>query len=195
MRKTVLAAAALLALLGCNSAPQDGGRVLANVGGQKITEAEFKAMVDAMAQNPQQAKEFLESPLRREERARMLGDWALSKALVTYAKAQGVDQDPKVRARLEQAMAQAYFRILVEQRLAKVEPSEAQLKATYDELVAQRRAAGQDQGLPAFEQVKAQMPDLWRQKRAQEVQGSLLDEVKAALPITLADDVKPVAQP
>lgn len=192
MRKITLAGAALLALLGCKTAPQDGGRVLANVGGQKITEADFKAMVEAMAQNPAQAKEFLESPMAREERARMLNDWALSKALLAYAKTQDLEQDPKVKARLEQVVAQAYFRILVEQRLSKVVPTEAQLKATYDELVAQRKAAGQDQGLPTFEQVKAQMPDMWRQKRAQEVQGAVLDEVKAAYPVTLADEVKPV---
>lgn len=194
MRKITLAGAALLALLGCNTASQDGGRVLVNVGGQKITETEFKAMVEAMAQNPAQAKEFLESPKARDERARMLNDWALSKALVAYAKAQGVEEDLKVKVRLEQAMAQAYFRILVEQRLSKVTPTEAQLKATYDELVAERKAAGQDQGLPTFEQVKAQMPDMWRQKRAQEVQGAVLDEVKAAYPVTLADDVKPLGQ-
>lgn len=194
MRKITLAGAALLALLGCNTAPQDGSRVLANVGGQKITEADFKAMVEAMAQNQAQAKEFLESPMAREERARMLNDWALSKALLAYAKTQDLERDPKVKARLEQVVAQAYFRILVEQRLSKVVPTEAQLKATYDELVAQRKAAGQDQGLPTFEQVKAQMPDMWRQKRAQEVQGAVLDEVKAAYPVTLADEVKPVGQ-
>ena len=194
MRLSALATAALLALLGCNSVPQDGGRVLANAGGQKITEAEFKAMVELMAQDPAQAKEFLESPAAREQRARMLNDWALSKSLLAYGKAQGLEQDPKMRIRLDNALAQATFRAMVEQRLAKLEPTEAQLKATYDELVAQRKAAGQDQGLPTFEQVKGQMPDLWRQKRAQEVQGAVLDEVKAAFPVTLAEDVKPIGQ-
>ena len=59
MRIPMLAAAALLALLGCNQANQDPGPVLLNVGGQKVSEAEFREMVNTLW--PDKAKEILSS--------------------------------------------------------------------------------------------------------------------------------------
>jgi hypothetical protein len=185
---------ALLALLGCNSVPQDGSKVLANVGGEKITEGDFRQVLESSGAPKEQIADFLANPAARDQRAGYLNQLAMGKALIAYAKTEGLDQDPKVKQAVEQAMAKAYFQALVERRVGKGEPSEAQLKAYYEKKVAERTALGQAQGLPKYEEIKAQLPQLWKQEQMQEAQAGIMGELKEKVSMTIADEWKVVGQ-
>jgi hypothetical protein len=185
---------ALLALLGCNTAPQDGGKVLANVGGEKITEGDFRQIIEASGASKEQISEFLTNPMAQDQRAQALTGMAMTKAVIAFGRQEGLDQDPKVKQALEQAMAKAYFQALMDRRVGKAEPTEEQLKAAYDELVAERAGTGQAQGLPKFEEVKAQLPQLWRQRQMQKAQEGVLAELKEKVPMTIAEDWKAMGQ-
>ena len=175
MRKIPVALSGLLVLtLGCSKVPQDTSRVIANVGSEKITEAGFKAMVHAMANDKAKAEAFLGEEAQREQRNSFLGKMAQAKQVVLMGKAEGLDKDAAVQAQLEGMMAQTYMQVLAERRLGKTEPGEAELKGLYDSLIAERKAAGKAQGLPAFEQVKAQLPMIWKQRQQEKVLDQLL---------------------
>ncbi len=176
--------AALLILLGCNSASHDGSKVLANVGGEKITEGEFKQILESTGAPAAEVQEFLTNPKARDQRAQFLSQVAMGKALVAYGKMQGLDQDPKVKQAIDQATAKAYFQALLERRVGKAEPNEAQMKETYDELVAERTAMGQAQGLPKFEEVKGQLPQLWKQRQMQKAQEGVKKEMEEHVAMT-----------
>ncbi len=199
MRKTILTAslAAGLALaLGCGKpVNKDASRVIASAGSEKITEADFKGVVTALSPDAAQAKAFLSDPAAHEARAQLADQLAMQKAIVAYANLQGLAQDPGVQRQLERAQAQVYFQTLVQKRLAGAEPTEAQLKALYDERIAAMKAQGQGAVAPPFEQVKGQLPGLWRQQRQQEAAQELQKEIRERIPVTLADDYKPVAVP
>ena len=96
---------------------------------------------------------------------------------------------------LEQRVAQVYLQTLMDRRLPKTEPSEADLKALYDGLVEERKATGQDKGLPAFEEVKAQLPGIWKQKQEQAISATLFKEMRQNYPLTFAEGYKPTPQP
>ena len=66
-------------------------------------------------------------------------------------------------------------------------PHAAQLVDRYSE----RKAAGQAQGLPAFEQVKAQLPMIWKQRQQEKVLDQLLKEAREKAPVTFAEDYRP----
>lgn len=199
MRKTILTAslAAGLALaLGCGKpANKDASRVIASAGSEKITESDFKGIVQALAPDAAKAAAFLSDPAAREARAQLAEQLAMQKAILAYAKLQGLDKDPAVQRQIEGAEAQAYFQSLLQKRLAGAEPTEAQLRALYDERIAAMKAQGQGGAAPSFEQVKGQLPGLWRQQRQQEVAQELQKEIRERIPVTLADDFKPVAAP
>lgn len=184
---------ALLALgLGCSKVPKDTSRVIANVGGERITEASFKATVLAMAHDPSKAQAFLNEADQRPQRNGFLGKLVQAKQVVALGKTAGLDKDPAVQAQLEGLMAQAYLQTLAERRLGTAEPTETDLKALYDGLVAERKAAGQGDGLPTFEQVKPQLPMLWKQRQQERVLEQLLKEARDKAPATFADDYRPV---
>ncbi len=82
----------------------------------------------------------------------------------------------------------------MQRRLAKAEPTEEQLLAFYKERVAMLQAQGRSQGVPPFETVKGQLPELWKQQRAQALSQEIQKEVKAKVPVTLADDYRPAAE-
>ena len=198
MRKTVLIAslAGLALALGCGkAADKDASRVIASAGNDKITESDFKGIVQALAPDAAKATAFLTDPAAREARAQLAEQLAMQKAILAYAKLQGLDKDRAVQRQVEGAEAQAYFQSLVQKRLAGAEPTEAQLKALYDERIAALKAQGQGGSVPPFEQVKGQLPTLWRQQRQQEAAQELQKEIRARIPVTLADDYKPVAAP
>jgi hypothetical protein len=198
MRKTVLIAslAGLALALGCGKAvDKDASRVIASAGGDKITESDFKGIVQALAPDAAKATAFLTDPAAREARAQLAEQLAMQKAILAYAKLQGLDKDPAVQRQIEGAEAQAYFQSLLQKRLAGAEPTEAQLKALYDERIAALKAQGQTGTVPPFDQVKGQLPTLWRQQRQQEAAQELQKEIRARIPVTLADDYKPVAAP
>ncbi len=199
MRKPILIAslAAGLALaLGCGKpASKDASRVIASAGGEKITEADFQGLVKALSPDPAQAASFLSDPAAREARAQLADQLAMQKAIVAYANLQGLAKDPGVQRQLERAQAQVYFQTLIQKRLAGAEPTEAQLKALYDERIAALKAQGQAGSVPPLDQVKGQLPNLWRQQRQQEAAQELQKEIRERIPVTLADDYKPVAAP
>lgn len=198
MRKSILIAgfAGLALALGCGkAADKDASRVIASAGSDKITESDFKGIVQSLAPDAAKAAAFLTDPAAREARAQLADQLAMQKAILAYAKLQGLDKDPAVQRQIEGAEAQAYFQSLLQKRLAGAEPTEAQLKALYDERVAAMKAQGQATAAPPFEQVKGQLPGLWRQQRQQEAAQELQKEIRARVPVTLADDFKPVAAP
>jgi len=189
-----MAALALVASLGCHRFSRDNSKVIANVAGEKITEKSFAETIKAMVPDEAKAKDILGSEALHDKRNEFLGQIAKAKALVLLGKAQGLDKDPAVKLRLEQMTAQAYVQTLMERRLAKAQPTDAELKATYDELVAERKAQGQADGIPPFEQVKAQMPMLWKQRQESKVFEQLMKEATQRYQITYADAYKPAQQ-
>lgn len=190
----LLAGSALLMSLACKTSKPDASRVIANVGGEKITEAEFQDVVRTLSQDPKEAQAFLTDPAAREERANLANRLATSRAISAYAKQTGLDQDPGVKRQLEQQQATVYFQALAKQRTVTAEPTDEQLLAFYKEQIERMKAAGQAQGIPPFEVVKSQVAQGYKQKRMADLQASILAEVKAKVPVTLADDYRPAGE-
>ena len=186
---------AVLGLFGCRHAPKDASKVLASVAGEKITETQFVDIVKIVAGDEKQADALLKSGELKEQRNQFLESLALQKSTVQLAKGEGLDKDPKLKVMLEQRIAQVYLQALMERRMPKQEPTDAELKTLYDDLVQQRKAEGQDKGLPAFEEVKAQLPGVWKQRQEQATSVALFKELKQKYPITFAEGYQPTPQP
>lgn len=176
--------------LGCSKVSKDTSRVIASIGPEKITEQAFAESIRAMVKDEAKAKAFLTEEAQREERNGFLGNLAQAKQVIALGKATGLDKDPSVLAMMESMTARAYMQTLIDRRLPKAPPTDEQLKALYDELVAERKAAGQTQPLPTFEQVKGQLPMLWQQQQQKKVIDEILKEAKEKTPATIADDYK-----
>ena len=192
-RAALIAGSALLLSLGCNPGKSDTSRVIANVGGDKVTEAEFQDVVKTLSQDPKEAQSFLSDPAARDERANLASRIAMSKAIAAYAKQTGLDQDPAVKRQLEQQEANIYFQALAKKRMPTAEPTDEQLMAFYKEQVERMKAQGAA-GVPPFETVKAQVAQGYKQQRAQAVSLDIQKEIKAKVPITLADDYRPAGE-
>jgi hypothetical protein len=190
----LIAGSALLLSLACHSGKPDSSRVIANVGGDKITEAEFQDVVRTLSQDPKEAQSFLSDPAARDERANLASRIAMSKAIATYAKQTGLDQDPAVKRQLEQQEANVYFQALAKKRMPTAEPTDEQLLAFYKEQVERMKAQGASSGVPPFEAVKAQVAQGFKQQRAQAISLDIQKEIKAKVPITLADDYRPAGE-
>ncbi|HJU83545.1 MAG TPA: SurA N-terminal domain-containing protein [Holophagaceae bacterium] len=197
---TLALAAGTLALplaLGCGSRSADTSRVLANVGGEKITEAEFREAV-AQIMPKEQVEDFLtkQDPAAKAQRIQVLGGLAQMRAMMQFAKTQGLDQDPKVRLQLQSAQAGVYANALLERSTG--EPTEAQLKAKYDEFAAASKAQGQDKGFPSFEdvaknpQMRSALAQQWRKGQMEAAQKGLQAQLKTAVPMTFAEGYQPV---
>jgi hypothetical protein len=184
-----------LSFLGCTNLSKDTSKILVNVAGDKITERQFEEVVKVLIGDEKRAEEMLKSDAMKEQRNQFLESLALQKSMIQMAKAEGVEQDLKAKVLLEQRVAQVYLQTLMDRRLPKTEPTEADLKALYDGLVAERKTTGQDKGLPAFEEVKAQLPGLWKQKQEQAISEILFKELRQNFPITFAEGYKPTPQP
>jgi hypothetical protein len=191
---TLIAGSALFLSLACNSGKPDSSRVIANVGGDKITEAEFQDVVKTLSPDPKEAQSFLSDPAARDERANLASRIAMSKAIATYAKQTGLDQDPAVKRQLEQQEANVYFQALAKKRMPTAEPTDDQLLAFYKEQVERMKAQGASSGVPPFEAVKAQVAQGFKQQRAQAISLDIQKEIKAKVPITLADDYRPAGE-
>lgn len=178
MSKRILPVLALaLALLpGCNKAPKDTSKVLANVGGEKITQADLEVLVKAMIPDPSQAQKLMGSEGFRTQKIEFVQQMAMQKVLLAYARKQGVDQEAAVKVRAEGAVAQVYFQSLLAKRASSPAPTDAQLQAMYDEVKRKRPEA------PPFEAVKAQLAQEFNQYQ-------LMKDVKASLPVTYADEI------
>jgi hypothetical protein len=180
-------------LAGCK--PQESGKVLVNAGGQRITAGQFEEVVKAMTGDEKVADALLKTDAMKEQRNQFLESLGMQKALIQMAKDEGLERDSKTKVMLEQRMAQLYLQALIERRVSSAEPTEADLKGLYDSLVAERKAQGQDQGLPAFEEVKAQLPGVWKQRQQQAAGDAIFKEVRQKYPLTFADGYKPTPQP
>lgn len=192
---TALIVGSALALsLACKTSKPDTSRVIANVGGDKITETEFQDVVKTLSQNAKEAETFLADPAAREERAQLASRIAMSKAITAYAKQTGLDQDPSVKRQLEQQQANVYFQALAKQRMSTVDPTDEQLMAFYKEQVERMKAQGRTQGVPPFEAVKAQVAEGWKQQRMATISQDIQKEIKAKVPVTLADDYRPAGE-
>lgn len=186
--------AALALLLGCNQARPAASRVIANVGGEKITEAEFQDAVKALSQDAKEAQAFLTEPSAKEERAQLVSRMAMSRAIAAYARQTGLDQDPAVQRQMEQQAASVYFQALAKKRMATTEPTDEQLLAFYKEQVERMKAMGGGANIPPFETIKAQVVQAYKQQRMQAVSLDIQNEIKAKVPVTLADDYRPAGE-
>ncbi|HWQ09371.1 MAG TPA: hypothetical protein VN436_09695 [Holophaga sp.] len=193
----MIAAGSLVALglVGCKHKPKDTSKVLATVAGEQITENQFMDVVKVVVSDDKQVESLLKSSELKEQRNQFLESLALQKSTLQMAKAEGLDKDPKLKAILDQRIAQTYMQALVERRMPKGEPTDADLKTLYDSLVQQRKAEGNDKGLPAFEDVKAQLPGIWKQRQEQDTSLALFKDLKQKYPITFAEGYQPTSQP
>ena len=190
----LVAGSALFLSVACKTSKPDTSRVIANVGGDKITEAEFQDVVKTLSPDPKEAEKFLTDPAARDERAQLASRIAMSRAITTYAKQTGLDQDPSVKRQLEQQQANVYFQVLAKKRMTSAEPTDEQVLAFYKEQVEKAKAQGQTQGIPPFEAVKAQMAQGFKQQRMAGVSAEIQKEIKAKVPVTLADDYRPAGE-
>jgi hypothetical protein len=190
----LIVGSALLLSLACNSSKPDTSRVIANVGGDKITEAEFQDVVKSLSPDPKEAQSFLSDPAAQAERANLASRIAMSKAIATYAKETGLDKDPTVRRQLEQQEANVYFQALAKKRAATTEPTDEQLLAFYKEQVERMKAQGGAANVPPFETVKAQVAQGYKQQRVASISQDIQKEIKAKVPITLADEYRPAGE-
>jgi hypothetical protein len=151
---------------------------LANVGGQKISQADFETLLKGMVPDPSKVQTLMQSPAFQAQKADLVRQLAMQKAVIAYAKKQGLENDPAVRAQIEGATAQAYYQALLARRAdpAKAAPTDTQLLAMYDEV------KGKNKDIPPFEQIKPQLAQGYSQWLFQK-------ELKAAIPITFADEV------
>jgi succinyl-CoA synthetase alpha subunit len=189
----LLAGTALVFSLACKTSKPDTSRVIANVGGDKVTEAEFQDVVKTLSPDPVEAQKFLTEPTAREERAQLASRIAMAKAITAYAKQTGLDKEPAVQRQLEQQRASVYFQELAKRRMSTAAPTDEQLLAFYKEQVEKMKAAGRT-AVPPFEVVKAQVAEGWKQQRVQTVSQDIQKEIKAKVPITLADDYRPAGE-
>jgi hypothetical protein len=190
----LLAGATLVFSLACKASKPDTSRVIANVGGDKITEAEFQDVVKTLSANPTEAQSFLTDPAARDERAQLANRIAMSRAITTYAKQTGLDQDPSVKRQLEQQLANVYFQALAKKRASTAEPTEEQLRGFYNQQVERLKVQGQTQGIPPFEAVKGQLVEGFKQQRMASISQDIQKEIKAKVPVTLADDYRPASE-
>lgn len=186
-----IAGCLLASILGCEKVSKDTSKVIASVAGEKITENVFEATIKSMVNDEAKAKDVLTKADMRETRNEFLSQLLKGKALVALAKAQGLDKDPQVKIRLEQASAQAYLQTLMDRRMPKNGPSDAELKVLYDQQVAQLKAMGQDKGVPPFEQVKSQLPTFWKKQQEGKIFEQLMTEASQKSPITYTEGYKP----
>jgi parvulin-like peptidyl-prolyl isomerase len=175
----------VVAALGCAKVSKDSSRVLANVGGEKITEKAFGEAVRILVGDDAKANEMLTNPAMKEQRNQFLAELIDQKTMTQYGDKQGLDKDPKARLLAEAARSNAYGQILMERTLSKAEPTDAELKAFYDEVAARAKMAGQDQGFPPFEAVKAQLPAAYKRSQIQKASQRLLETAKAQVVTTV----------
>jgi len=190
----LLVGPALLLSLACKTSKPDTSRVIANVGGDKITEAEFQDVVKTLSPDPKEAQTFLSDPAAREERAQLASRIAMSRAITAYAKQTGLDQDASVKRQLEQQAANVYFQALAKKRVTTAEPTDEQLMGFYKEQVERMKAQGGAGAPPPFEAVKAQVAQGYKQQRMAAISQEIQKEIKAKVPVTLADDYRPAGE-
>jgi hypothetical protein len=182
----------VLALTGCRTENTDTSKVIAKIGDEttyeKVTEKQFQDLVSALFGDAEKGIEFMTQEQSRGQRNEFFAKYIEAKGLVMLAKAEGLDDDPKIRLQLDDAITAVYYQALMERRLSNTEPTDAQLREIYNEIAARERAMGA--GIPPFEEVRPHLPQLWRQKQQQEVTETLMKEIKEKYPTTIVDEYK-----
>jgi hypothetical protein len=181
----------VLGALGCGKVSRDHSKVVASMDGEKITEKVFQDTVRALVGDDAKAQVLLTSEAAREQRNQFLQQWVTQKALMRLAKREGLEKDPKIRLAVEAATASVYAQALVERSIPKDEPTEAQLKSMYDEYVKQAEAAGQKASVQPYEQMKPQLPAMWKNKEGEQASSALLTQLKQKYPVVFAPDYRP----
>jgi hypothetical protein len=184
-----------LGLAGCGKVSKDNGKVLATVGGEKITEKTFIEAVNLVMGDEAKAKDMLTNDTMHEQRNQFLGTLVNQRAMLKWAKDQGLDKDPKVQIEITSALANAYFQIMADRLVVKAEPTDVQLKGFYDEIAAQAKAGNQPGAIPPFEQVKAQLPAAWKRKQVQVARESVLAQLNQKYPVVFAPEYRPMQGP
>jgi len=192
----LLAGSALVLSLACKSSKPDTSRVIANVGGDKITEADFREVVTTLSPDPKEAQTFLSdtTPEGREQRAQLASRIAMARAITAYAKQTGLDKEPSVQRQLEQQQASVYFQALAKKRASTAEPTDEQLLTFYKEQVERMKTQGAAANVPPFEAVKAQVAQAYKQQRMATISQDIQKEIKAKVPVTLTDDYRPAGE-
>jgi hypothetical protein len=197
LRTAGIAGILAVGILGCSRWSRDHSKVLANAAGEKITEKAFTEALYALAGDEGKARvaELLAKEEGRETRNRILGDMVMQKSIMKFARHEGLDKDARLQFQVEQATARVYMQALMARRAVQVEPTEAQLKAFYDNFVTERKKLGQGEGIPPFEEVKAQLPQAWKQQQQASAAEGLEKELRQRYPATYAEGCKPPVQP
>ena len=185
----------VLGAMACGKVSRDNTKVVATVGGEKITEQAFGDTVRRVMGDDAKAQNLLTKDTAREQRNQILEQMVTQKALLRLAKSEGLDKDPKVQLALEAAQANLYFQTLVERNISKEEPTEAQLHGLYDDVLKQATAAGQAATVPPFDQVKTQLPGLYKRKQSQVASDMLLTQLKQKYPVVFAPEYRPAQAP
>ncbi|MDR1840828.1 MAG: hypothetical protein LBQ86_02780 [Holophagales bacterium] len=179
-----------LALTGCREGGDGAEVVIAKIGAEKITEAEFNELVNALVGDTEKAEEFLTDERNRGQRNEFLAKYVESKGIMMLAKEEGLDKDIRVRLQLDEAITNVYVQAFLERRLTDAEPTDAQIREVYDEVAAQQKANGVT--IPSFEESRPYLPQAWKQKQQQVVAESLMKELRTKFPATFADEYKAV---
>lgn len=183
----ILLPSILLTLVACGRTAEDSSRVLANVGGVKITESELGKLVKALISDPAMAQAFITQDDKRAERAALLEQMVATKAIARMAEMEGLVHDGKVKARIESATAQVYYNSLIERRTANLNPSEADLKLTYERLAMEAKLKGQANVPPYAESLKPTLTASWQQQQQQWLVMELQRELQKKVPTTFAE--------
>jgi hypothetical protein len=188
--KTAIAGILLvLALAGCRSENTDTSAVIAKIGTEKVTEKQLQDLVNALFGDTEKGIDFVTKEQSLGQRNEFFAKYVEAKGLVMLAKEEGLDEDPKIRLQLDDALTTVYYQALMERRLSNAEPTDAQLREIYNEIAARERTMGGG-SIPPFEEARPHLPQLWKQKRQQEATEALMKEIKEKYPATIADEYK-----
>jgi hypothetical protein len=181
-----IGAALVLALTGCGKVSKETDAPIAKIGTIKITESQFRDLVKALAGDAEKAKEFLDDEKNRDQRNEFLAKYIESKGMVMLAKNEGMDDDPKIQLQLDDAITMVYYQALVDRRMPKEGPTDAQLREFYREFIAQQGQVGA--AFPPFEEAKTHLEPLYKQKQQRDIAQALIKEIKEKFPATFADE-------
>jgi hypothetical protein len=173
----------MVGLLACSKTQKDNSKVIASIGGEKITEKYFNNTVRTYIGDQEKANDLLTKPEMRERRNQILVNLVNQKALFQFVKLKGLDKDPQAQLQVASATADAYFQVLSDRLVSKTEPTDSQLKAFYDDYVTQAKAANQSVGIPPFDQIKVQLPMVWKHKQIQAAREALLTQINQQYPV------------
>ena len=175
----------VLGLLACVKKQKDNSRVIASVGGEKITENYFNDTMCTYLGDADKANDLLTKPDMREKRNQVLQSLVNQKALFQFVKLRGLDKDPQVQLQIATATADAYFQLLLDRLVA--EPTEHQLRALYNDYVTQTKAANKALGMPTptFEQIKTNLSMVWKREQGKTTSDTLLAQINQQFPVVI----------